>query len=389
MISGSAFCTPLSGLGYRSYSGVPCSVFGDVLNFIQESPDLSYVAAPNEGSALGISAGMWLAGNKAPVLIQGSGFGNIVNPLTSLIIPYRIPALIFISNRGDPLGVDDEPQHRLMGRTLRQVLRHYGVFCADMPDSPEAYEALLADVDAAVTAKGEAAAIIIPWQGRGTAPYRPQGLGSSSLARHTAIRTILDRLSEDEVIVTTTGKISREMFHLRDRPGNFYMQGSMGHARSIALGICRAAPRRRVILFDGDGATLMHLGSMSSVGFYLPVNMVDIVLDNETYESTGNQPTTSATTDLEQVARACGYSKTFRCCNLSELTAAMDAALTEPGPIFILIKVSSKGAPTVPRVTATLTQAQNARRAQRFISDVGGWNESVEPSCMEKASSRP
>jgi phosphonopyruvate decarboxylase len=367
MISTEAFCGLLEQHGYTFYTGVPCSYFRHTITHVTSHPRLTYVIAANEGAALGIAAGAWLSGRKPVLLLQNSGVGNLVNPMTTLSMPYRIPSLLFVSARAYPDGVGDEPHHRLIGATVRDLWASFGVQCMDMPCEEAGFRDLLAAADEVVTHGSGVVAVMVPkgyLGGNGaaaplTSPYR--------LRRSEAVRIIAAMLNGEEAVVATTGRISRELFVHQDRSGNFYMQGSMGHARAISLGIALSQPQRRVVSIDGDGATLMHLGSLSTVGYYKPRNLIDIVLDNEAYESTGNQDTTSTTTDLALVARACEYASSERCATAEELQDAVGRALRGTGPSFLHVKVNREENRGLPRVTDKHPQEATARVFRRFL----------------------
>jgi len=378
MVAAESFCQALRRRGYDFWTGVPCSTFKGVINHILATPELPFVMAANEGAAVGLAAGSWLAGRKPVVLLQSSGFGNLLNPLTSLSLSYRMPMLLVISGRAYPDGVGDEPQHRLMGASLRDVLRLLGVRRADLPLSEaasdanrdDAWEATLDDLDGWVEADGVAALVVPPGglTGRGTPPPWE---ADYPLSRADALARVAAVLDGSELVVSTTGKLSRELFLRHDRQGNFYMQGSMGHARAIALGAALAEPARRVVVLDGDGACLMHLGSLSTVGHYAPANLLDVVLDNEAHGSTGHQHTTSSTTDLARTAEACGYRRSFQCADGAALDAALAACRGAAGPSFLLVKINRQETPDLPRITATYSQETTARRARDFVVAAG------------------
>lgn len=368
MIAPNEFCDLLLVRGYSFYTGVPCSTFKDVIDHVLQRSALEYVIAANEGAALAIAAGAWLSGRKPVLLIQNSGLGNLLNPLTSLSAPYRIPTLMFISGRAYPDGKGDEPQHQLIGASARGILQCLGFRRMDLSEteSRDEFVRVLEEADA-VLSRGEVAVVMVPPRcisgqcagRRVDSPY--------PLRRIEAIRLVAGLLPDDAAVVSTTGMISRELHMVHDRKGNFYMQGSMGHARAIALGVALSRPERKVVLLDGDGAALMHLGSLSTVGHYAPPNLVEIVLDNEAYESTGNQDTTSVTTDLKRVAEACGYRRALRCTTAEEVRAGLAEALRESGPAFLLVKVNREELKSVPRITDRHSHHGNAEAFRDFL----------------------
>ncbi|HTL46678.1 MAG TPA: phosphonopyruvate decarboxylase [Verrucomicrobiae bacterium] len=358
MIPALDFVSLLKKNKIRFFTGVPCSFFQSAINCVIADKQLRYTMVPNEGAALAAAAGAYLAGEMPAVMIQNSGFGNLVNPLTSLHMIYKIPALLFISGRA--YGVSDEPQHEIVGKTLPSVLDALGVRHQDLPDAA-------ADFDKAL---GEA----VTWMEKEKKPFvflvRKGCVGSEDAAavpsspyplkRVDAIKIISEFLTGDEFVIATTGMPSRELFSISDRAKNFYMQGSMGHAPSIALGLALANPQKKVIVLDGDGALLMHLGSLSSIGHYAPKRFCHLVLDNEAYETTGNQDTTSRTTDFAKIALACGYARAADAVDEKQLRAALKSVLAAEGPSLVRIKINREPAAGIPRITTKYNSEQIA-----------------------------
>ncbi len=359
--------------GFDFFSGVPCSVFGDLPSRLAE--EAIYIASANEGAALAIAAGAAAAGRKATVVIQNSGLGNIVNPLTSLIQINQIPVLLLLSVRGDPLDPPDEPQHRVMGATTRSLLDAMQIASAELTDDPDSLPALL-EVAEVELLHGRPFAILVR-RGRlqdtdANVDTRVRRSNAGyPLSRTQAVDLIGSGLGEQDIVVATTGYISRELFRQKDRPGNFYMQGSMGHAAAFALGVATAADElAHVVVIDGDGAALMHLGVLSTIGHMAPPNLIHVVLDNEGYASTGDQPTTSAGTELAQVAAACGYRETFLCRDAEAFGRALRHCFQRSGPAFITCKINSQSTGPLPRVTSSYTPEENLRRVRNAIDVV-------------------
>ncbi|MGA7806672.1 phosphonopyruvate decarboxylase [Bradyrhizobium sp.] len=358
--------------GFDFFSGVPCSVFGDLPCRLAENA--IYIASANEGSALATAAGAAIAGRKTAVMMQNSGFGNIINPLTSLIQINQIPVLLLLSVRGDPSDSPDEPQHRVMGAVTRSLLDAIGIASAELSNDADQLEALLRSADLELC-RGRPFAILVR-RGQLHDADTPDGDAQTRrsnanypLSRAQAVDLIGSRLREHDVVVATTGYISREVFAQIDRPANFYMQGSMGHAAALALGLAATVDERcRVVVIDGDGAALMHLGVLSTIGHVAPPNLIHLVLDNEGYASTGDQPTTSAKTDLARAAAACGYRETFTCLDSSALGGALKHCFQASGPTFIACKINSEPSEPLPRVTTAYTPEENLDRVQRAIN---------------------
>lgn len=358
MIPPRDFIGALKKNGFSSFTGVPCSFFQAAINCVIDDPDLRYTIVPNEGAALALASGAYLAGTRTALMIQNSGFGNLVNPLTSLNMIYRIPVLIFMSARA--YGVPDEPQHEIIGRTMGPLLGAIGVPYRNLPEDPVEYQKALGEALAAMERQKLPYFFFVK---RGAIDeYTPHKNGRVSypLKRIEAIQIIAGVLKGDEIIVATTGKPSRELFKVFDRKGNFYMQGSMGHAASIGLGVAMNRPSKKVIVLDGDGAILMHLGILSTVGHYKPQNFYHVILDNESYETTGDQDTTSPTTDLKQIASACGYARVDEAVSASELEAKLAGLLKRPGPALLRVKVNRLPTPDIPRISTKYTSEEIA-----------------------------
>lgn len=368
-ITADVFCSHLKRHGVTFIAAVPCSYFKDVIDIVDGDPSLTYVRSVNEGAALATAAGASAAGAQAAVFLQNSGFGNLVNPLTSLSLIYNLPTLIFMSLRAFPDSRHDEPQHRIMGETTEQLLDLFSVPHWIMPTDPMQFAAVL-DQAMTLQRQNKPAAILIPKGAIAAAPNRPAQTvtdHSRPLSRLDAISAVAAALSNQDAIVSTTGMISRELYLACDRPGNFYMQGSMGHAMAIGLGAALAKPKQRVCILDGDGAVLMHMGTLSTIGAHAPSNLCHVILDNEAYSSTGNQKTSSATTALEAVARACGYRYTQRCTTPEEITSALQQAAAADGPSCILIKINLQEQPSLPRITEKYTPADTYEQFRSFL----------------------
>ncbi|RLB03791.1 MAG: sulfopyruvate decarboxylase subunit beta [Deltaproteobacteria bacterium] len=171
--------------------------------------------------------------------------------------------------------------------------------------------------------------------------------------RWEAIRLVIDKLSGDELLIHANGAISRESFFCRDRRENFYLLGSMGLASSVALGVALSQPQRKVIVLDGDGNILMGLGNLALIGAVKPPNLIHLVLDNQAYGTTGNQPTISPHIPIYQIAQAAGYRESYLIDQGDELQGVFTRSLSHLGPIFIQIKVSQEVSQSCPRIPYT------------------------------------
>ncbi|MEJ3653001.1 thiamine pyrophosphate-dependent enzyme [Actinomycetes bacterium KLBMP 9759] len=345
----------LRAAGLHRATGVPCGHLAGPWELYDRAGDL--VPAPDEGAALAIAAGWELGGTSGVVLCQNSGFGNLVNPLTSLVLACRIPVTVLMSLRGWPDPATDEQQHEVMGVATPALLRTLGVPYAVLaggaarPGVGVDVATLLAEAEAA-RADGLPFVGLVPRGAIGKldagAVAAPAGDGPT---RATAVAELMDRIG-DAFLVTTTGYLSRQAHHERDRDRTFYMQGSMGHAAAIGLGLAQAHPDERVVVLDGDGALLMHLGTGAAIGSLAVANLVHVVVDNGCYESTGAQRTTSTHLDWTALGRSLGY----RCVRVADSAAALpdalDAAFAASGPVLCVLRVVPTPGDVHPRASS-------------------------------------
>ncbi len=367
MVEPAAFVHLLKQHGFKNFTGVPCSFFQSAINCVIADSDLKYTIVPNEGSALALAAGHELAGGSCAVMIQNSGFGNLINPLTSLNMIYDIPILIFISGRA--YGVPDEPQHEVIGRTMANILHTLGITFEDLPSEKNGIDAAFTRAQKCMKTKRQPFVFFVRKDTIGSFESLP-AQSSYPMKRIEAIKVIAAALNGDDCVIATTGMTSRELFAVSDRPHFFYMQGSMGHAPAIAMGVAQARPHQPVWILDGDGALLMHLGILSTIGHYGLNNLFHIVLDNEAYETTGNQDTTSVTTDFLAMARAAGYQAVFSAINESELRECLRNIRLNNGPAMLRVKINRDSAEKVPRITTRYTAPQISENFRTAIQSV-------------------
>jgi len=158
------------------------------------------------------------------------------------------------------------------------------------------------------------------------------------LIRKQAIKIIAKRISS-EPIVAANGYVSRDLFAVSDNKSNFYMIGSMGLASSIALGISLKKPKRKIFVFDGDGNILMNLGSLTTIGALQPKNLVHVIFDNSSHDSTGGQPTNTKKISLDKIGKSANYKHVFKTSSATKLTKIIDKIMNLSGPIMILVKI--------------------------------------------------
>ncbi|KAF0115665.1 MAG: phosphonopyruvate decarboxylase [Rhodospirillaceae bacterium] len=368
--------------GFDFYSGVPCSFLTPLINRVIGDPATPYVGATSEGEAVAIAAGAWLAGRQTVVMCQNSGLGNTVNPLTSLNAPFRIPVLLVVTWRGQP-GRPDEPQHALMGPITPALLDLMQIPNRPFPESVPHLMSAFADARAVMDRYGVPFAFVMaqgavadealreaprapPSPGmvvdlcRGVVPPRP--------TRAAVLACVLAMLPKDAAVIATTGKCGRELFTLADRVQHFYLVGAMGGASALGLGVALNTTRPVVVL-DGDGAALMRMGNIATIGAHGPCNLIHILLDNGVHDSTGGQATVSAGVSFARVAGACGYTLASVVDTVTDFEEALRQALAQPGPHMIHGRLLPGSMPKLGR--PTVKPEEVARRFKDFLkSDV-------------------
>ncbi len=367
MIQPKDFIETLRAGGIEFFAGVPDSLLKNLCAYITDSiARENNIIAANEGGAVALAAGYHLAtGKTGCVYMQNSGEGNAVNPLLSLMDAdvYKMPLLLIIGWRGEP-GVHDEPQHVKQGKVTLSLLETMGIPYAVLDDS---WEKQVAEALQTIQETNGIYALIVR---KGTfEDYKLQNPETAEweLGREEAIQIVVDKLRVDDIVVSTTGMISRELFEYREAKGqghahDFLTVGSMGHASQIALGIALQKPTRRVIVFDGDGALLMHMGGMAIIGDYNPKNLVHIVFNNGAHDSVGGQPTVGQKIDVEAVAKAVGYADVISVDTPMSLMAAMNHvnnAVTD-GVSLINVNVRKGNRKDLGRPTTTPQQNKEA-----------------------------
>ena len=367
MIRSEFFIEKLRESGIDCYTGVPDSLLKNICAYITDHFDAHHnIIAANEGAAVGLAAGHYLAtGRPACVYMQNSGEGNIINPLASLTDQevYNIPVLLLIGWRGRP-GVHDEPQHIKQGKVTMGLLNTMGVNFDVLSKDEDKAEKQIAKAVTALKNK-EVYALVI--EKDTFEEYKLQNVEKNNLtmSREEAIRTVAAALDENDCIISTTGMISRELFEYRTSMGqgherDFLTVGSMGHASQIALGIAMAQPRRRIWCFDGDGAAIMHMGSMAIIASKEPKNYVHIVFNNGAHDSVGGQPTVGFKIDLPAVAKAVGYKNAFSTETKEHLTNLLKMLKAQEGPVLLEIKVKKGNRKDLGRPTTTPIQNKEA-----------------------------
>ena len=367
MIRPEFFIEALREKGIDCFAGVPDSLLKNICAYITDHCDAEHnIIAANEGAAVGLAAGHYLAtGQPACVYMQNSGEGNVINPLASLTDPevYNIPVLLLIGWRGRP-GVHDEPQHVKQGKVTTGLLNVMGINYEVLAKEEDKAEKQIAKAIKVLQNK-EVFALVI--EKDTFEDYRLQNVEVNELtmSREEAIQTVAAALGEKDCIVSTTGMISRELFEYRiamnqGHERDFLTVGSMGHASQIALGIAMAKSDRKVWCFDGDGAAIMHMGSMAIVANKAAKNYVHVVFNNGAHDSVGGQPTVGLKINLPAIAQAVGYPVVYSVETKEYLQKLLIKIKNQEGPIFFEVKVKKGNRKDLGRPTTTPIQNKEA-----------------------------
>ena len=359
-----------AGAGIDFFTGVPDSQLKglcDTLYATYGVESKQHIVAANEGNAIALCAGHYLAtGRPGLCYMQNSGLGNAVNPIASLMDGqvYGLPCLLVVGWRGEP-GVKDEPQHVKQGQvTLSQLeLLDVPYMVLDKAMTEDEFDAAFTEIRTHLDA-GRTAAIVVK-KGGLTCSMNPQYGNANAMTREEAVGVIARLAGKRDMFVSTTGKLSRELFELREAMGeghdrDFLTVGSMGHASMIALGIALEQPDRRVWCLDGDGAALMHLGAMAVLGQKKPANLVHVVINNAAHETVGGMPVCEGALNLTGLAMSAGYRHVSRAANEMELYQAADAAMAAGELAFIEVMCAVGARDDLGRPTTTPQQNRDA-----------------------------
>lgn len=347
------FARKLSAMKIETITGIPDSTLQPFCDFLVDDGRngvklfQQHIVPENEGAAIGVAIGEYLAmGLPACVYMQNSGLGNIVNPLTSLAHTdvYGIPMLLLIGWRGEP-GTKDEPQHVFMGRITLKLLTLLEIpyVIMDGETTEEELDNMLRQAWQCFAIGRQFAIVIKKNSFVKHSLYAYQN--SNVLRRETTIRMIAEWLRAEDIIISTTGKISRELYEALDTCKGDHRQafltvGGMGHAKMIAYSIAQRRPDRRVICLDGDGAILMHMGGLAVIGSQPLANLIHICLDNEAHESVGGMPTGAVGQDYGRIARACGYRYVCHAATEEEMAAVLKEIDDRKEMVFVHVRTA-------------------------------------------------
>jgi len=360
---------------FTVWSGVPCPLLDPLIRLASHSQNLDYLAATCAREATAIAAGAYLGGRVGVVLCESSGLGGAIDPIASLAFPYRIPMLIIVSRRGSQ-GQGGASEHEIMGRITGDLLLRARVDWEPFPERSEAIDAALVRAQESMESSGLPYALVMDEPSvadhshlatnasEGPPRTEPQGgfecSAAERMSRVTAIRAVRDALSGTEALIATAGHTCGDLYSLGHRSSQFYVVGAMGCAAAVGLGIGRVRRDRDIVVLDGDGAALMGLGSLATIGHYGPRRFTHILLDNEVHASTGGQPSVSPSVDFAAVASACGYRNAWSTDDPREIAERVREAHRAPGPSFLHVKTSSieAGGPAAPGLSPHQIKAQ-------------------------------
>lgn len=360
---------------YDFFTGVPDSLLAPLSNYLMKKYGVSkeHIIAPNEGTCVALAAGYHLATGKVPVVyLQNSGIGNIINPVASLLNDkvYGIPCIFIIGWRGEP-NVKDEPQHLFQGEITLQLLKDMDIALHVIDEYTSEDEiALLRDIMNPRLAAGRQVAFVVK---KNALTFEEEAVyqNDNTLSREAVIERIASVAAED-IIISTTGKASRELFEIRSNANSsherdFLTVGSMGHSSSIALAIAQEKPEKRVWCIDGDGAVLMHMGALALIGSIKPQNLIHVIINNGAHESVGGMPTVADSIDFAKVAEGCGYPLT----ELVETSEDLDQALlrAKEAQQLTLIEVRCALGSRSDLGRPTTTTKQNKKEFMAFLSE--------------------
>lgn len=372
MLNPDEYLRALNDAGVNFFAGVPDSLLKDFCACVTKTmATRDHVIAANEGAAVGLAIGHYIGTGSIPlVYLQNSGLGNIVNPLLSLASPevYGIPILLMLGWRGEP-GVNDEPQHVHQGRVMFPMLESMNIPTVVLSD-----DNLKAEMQTKVAieqAREKKSPVAIVVRKNTFSNFDGPQFGTHhSMSREEAIIAAAESLEDNAAVICTTGMQSRELFEFRARNNaghhrDFLTVGGMGHALQIALGLAMAQPHRPIYCFDGDGAALMHMGSMAITGQTRAKNLTHLVFNNGVHGSVGGQPTVGFSIDMPKIATGCGYTRAQRVTTKSDLQAAIVSSRGTDGSTFIEAQVRPGNRTDIGRPTST--PGENKAAMMKFL----------------------
>jgi len=360
MIDPKEFLEILQKNGIEFFTGVPDSVLKHFCSCLLDTvPVDKHIINANEGLAVGLAAGYHLATGKVPcVYMQNAGLGNAINPLLSLADPtvYGIPMLLLVGWRGEP-GLSDEPQHIKQGRIQQNILDTLEIPYEIISASENNIQYQINIIVENIRRHLQPCVLLVRRNTFKDYKNIVKHSNKYTNTRRKVIELILNKIGDDAIVVTTTGKISREVYECRVRMGmshksDFLNVGAMGHCSQIALGIALQYPDKKVYVIDGDGSVLMHMGTLAIIGTQKPKNLTHIMLNNGSHESVGAQPTVGFYVSINDIASKCGYNYSTVCEEIGSVDEAILFSISKDGPAFIDIRlnVTKKGSLSRPTI---------------------------------------
>ena len=361
MLDTLVFGNKLKELGFNFYSGVPCSFLKPFINYVTNECD--YIMSANEGDAVATAAGAVVGGKKAVVLMQNSGLTNALSPLTSLNYTFKIPVLGFVSLRGEP-GVQDEPQHELMGVVTTEMLETAKVKWQYLSQNQDDIANQLKEANDCLK-NNKAFFFVVKKNTFEKVDLKPENkyfdyakklvksINENKFpTRLSALEQLHSLRDKNTVFIATTGKTGRELYEIEDSENNLYMVGSMGCVSSFGLGIALSRSDKKVVSIDGDAALLMRMGNMPIIGANCPNNLLHVLLDNNSNDSTGGQATVSYNVDFVSIAKASGYKNAVYANNIDEFSNVLDLWRKNQGLTFVHLRIQpgskeNLGRPTI------------------------------------------
>ncbi len=381
MIQAEDFVEAARGLGFQRYTGVPCSFLTPFINYVINDDSLDYVSSSNEGDAVATAAGAAIGGERSIAMMQNSGLGNAVSPITSLSYVFRIPMIIITTHRGAP-GITDEPQHELMGQITGKMFDAMRIPWEIFPMEKEGIASALRC--ACEFMKKEQRPYGFTMQKGTVAKHKlknnrllatKETVSEKKIfnknnvpltSRNEVLKKIIKHTPiENSVVIATTGFTGRELFAIDDRKNQLYMVGSMGCASSLGLGLALARPDLQVVVVEGDGAALMRMGNFATLGSYGGNNLTHIVLDNEVHDSTGAQATVTNNVKFAEIAAACGYAAAYQGNDIELIDQLFDCKAL-PGAKLGHLKISAGAIENLPRPDVTPAEV-----LQRLMQHIG------------------
>ena len=353
--------------GFGPFTGVPCSLLKGLITYVEEAEESQYYIASSEGEAMGIAGGLALAGRTPVVMMQNDGYGNAINPLSSLQLVYNLPALLLITWRAEPGGKPDAVQHHIMGNTLLDLLKIFNIPYLVLEDNEDVTKEHLAGTRTYMERERKPYALIVRRGLFEAEPSSDDGPDPDRPLRIDYLQVLAEEAASSSVFLGTTGYTGRELKQTINHPGTFYTAGSMGCIGSVGLGIAALCPDRKVYVLDGDGALLMKMGTLATIGLYRPANLVHIVFDNGQYESTGGQRTASSAVNFPGLATNSGYSDAVSVNTLDEFRTFLIKVDSNPGPMMCHVKVQPGTLPDLKRPAESPEQLRDQFGA--FLSD--------------------